>query len=297
MVITGYAGLINRKSEIVSFQRYNLKNVNRKLNMKLLNILLLSVLIAGLASSCGSGGNTSAKADKEKEKDCAGCPMAGTAACDAAKTGDGWVMLFDGKTTNGWRGYNKPSFPEKGWEVVNGELHVIGSGAGEAGGGGDIIYDKKFSNFELSLEWKTSKGGNSGIFILGQEIPGEPLYKSSPEFQILDNENHPDAKLGVNGNRKASSLYDMIPANPQNTKPFGEWNQAKILVYQGTVVFNSNGVNVVEFHLWTDDWKKMCANSKFKDWSWFVNTAKEGYIGLQDHGNDIWFRNIKIREL
>ena len=241
--------------------------------MKLVNILLSCVLVIGLATSCGSKGG----AKKEAAKD------------------DGFVSIFDGKTTTGWRGYNKPAFPAEGWEVVDGTLHVIGSGTGEAGNGGDIIYDKKLSNFELSLEWKISKGGNSGIFILAQEIPDEPIFKSSPEMQLLDNDNHPDAKLGVNGNRMAGSLYDLIPAVPQNTKPAGEWNQAGILCYQGTVVFKSNGVNVVEFHLWTEDWKKMVSNSKFKDWTWFLNTAKEGYIGLQDHGSDIWFRNIKLK--
>ncbi|HUV00798.1 MAG TPA: DUF1080 domain-containing protein [Bacteroidales bacterium] len=243
--------------------------------MKLVKIILLIVLVMGI-TSCGQ------KSKKESSK-----------AVD-----DGWVSLFDGKTTAGWRGYNKPAFPGQGWEVVDGTLRCIGSGAGEAGGaGGDIIYDKKFSNFELSLEWKISEGGNSGIFILGQEIPDEPIYKSSPEMQILDNDRHPDALLGVDGNRKAGSLYDLIPAVPQNTRPVGEWNQVGILVYQGTVVFKSNGANVLEFHLWTDEWKKMVINSKFKDWEWFVNPAKEGYIGLQDHGNDVWFRNIKIKEM
>ena len=158
----------------------------------------------------------------------------------------------------------------KGWEVVDGTLHCLETGTGEAGLGGDIIYDKKFSNFELSLEWKIGPGGNSGIFILAQEIPNEPIWKSSPEMQILDNDKHPDAKLGVNGNRMAGSLYDLIPAVPQNTKPAGEWNQAGILCYQGTVVFKSNGANVVEFHLWTEDWKKMVTNSKFKDCAWFL---------------------------
>jgi hypothetical protein len=243
--------------------------------MKLVNIILSFVIVAGITASCGSGKKV-AKTGKEEKT----------------------TVLFDGKSTAGWRGYNKPAFPEKGWEIVDGTLHVIGSGAGEAGGsGGDIIYDKKFSDFELSLEWKISEGGNSGIFILAQEIPGEPIYKSSPEMQILDNDKHPDAKLGVNGNRMAGSLYDLIPAKPQNTKPVGQWNQVKIMVYQGTVVFTQNGANVVEFHLWTDDWKKMVSNSKFKDWEWFLNTAKEGYIGLQDHGNDVWFRNIRIKEL
>jgi hypothetical protein len=241
--------------------------------MKIINILLSFVIVMGITSCASSG----------KKK---------------TTTGENWVSIFDGKTTTGWRGYNKTAFPEKGWEVVDGTLHCIGSGAGEAGGsGGDIIYDKKLSNFEFSLEWKISEGGNSGIFILGQEIPNTPIYESAPEMQVLDNERHPDAKLGVNGNRMAGSLYDLIPAVPQNAKPAGEWNKVSIICYQGTVVFNQNGANVVEFHLWTDAWKKMCADSKFKDWEWFINTAKEGYIGLQDHGNDVWFRNIKIREM
>ena len=246
--------------------------------MKVIKIMFVLALAASFLS-CGSG---------KKAK---------TSEAKPAAT-EVWTTLFDGSSTQGWRGYNKPAFPEKGWNIVDGTLHCIGSGAGEAGGsGGDIIYDKKFSNFELSLEWKISQGGNSGIFILAQEIPGVPIYESAPEMQILDNERHPDAKLGVNGNRMAGSLYDLIPAVPQNTKPAGEWNKVSIICYQGTVVFNQNGANVVEFHLWTDEWKKMCANSKFKDWEMFINTAKEGYIGLQDHGNDVWFRNIKIREL
>jgi hypothetical protein len=243
--------------------------------MKLINIILSCVLVLGLATSCGSKGT----AKKEAAKD------------------DGFVSIFDGKTTTGWRGYNKPAFPASGWEVVDGTLHCIASGNGEAGAGGDVIYDKKLSNFELDLEWKISEGGNSGIFILAQEIDSVPIYESSPEMQILDNDKHPDAKLGVDGNRMAGSLYDLIPAIPQNTKPAGEWNHAHILVYQGTVVFSSNGANVVEFHLWTDAWKKMVLGSKFKDWPMFLNTAKEGYIGLQDHGNDVWFRNIKLKVL
>lgn len=253
-----------------------------------LNIITTVALASFLLFSCGQQGGKPSGTEKSDtaKKD----TLKGTKTPD-----EGFVGIFDGKTTTGWRGYNKPAFPEKGWEVVDGTLHCIGSGTGEAGSGGDIIYDKKLSNFELALEWKISEGGNSGIFILGQEIEGEPLYKSAPEMQILDNERHPDAKLGVNGNRMAGSLYDLIPANPQNTKPAGEWNQVRIICYQGTVVFNQNGANVVEFHLWTDDWKKMVANSKFKDWQWFVNPAKEGYIGLQDHGNDVWFRNIRLK--
>ena len=204
----------------------------------------------------------------------------------------GWTYLFDGTSTEGWRGYNKGTFPSEGWIIEDGTLrHVAGAG------GGDIIYDKKFSNFELSFEWKISDGGNSGVFILAQEIPEQAIYMSAPEFQILDNDKHPDAKLGINGNRTATSLYDMIPANPQNTKPAGEWNSAGIIVNNGKVSYLSNGETVVEFTIWTDEWYAMVANSKFKDWPYFVNPAKEGYIGLQDHGDDVWFRNVKIKEL
>jgi hypothetical protein len=210
---------------------------------------------------------------------------------------EGWTLLFDGESTEHWRGYNKEGFPEKGWTVEDGTLHVIGTGKGEAGGGGDIITRKKYKNFELSLEWKVSEGGNSGIFYLAREKADQPIWKSAPEMQILDNARHPDATLGVDGNRAAGALYDLIPAKPQTAKPAGEWNHVKILVFKGTVVHWMNGENVLEYHLWTQDWEEMVANSKFKDYEDFINTAQEGYIGLQDHGDDVWFRNIKIREL
>lgn len=211
---------------------------------------------------------------------------------------EGWKLLFDGKTSKGWRGYKKDHFPD-GWKVDNGTLHCIGSGRGEAGAkeGGDIIYDKPFQNFDLTLEWKISKGGNSGIFYLGQEEL-DFIWKTAPEMQVLDNVNHPDAKLGKNGNRMAGSLYDLIPADPQNAKPYGEWNKVEIIVYKGTVVHKMNGETVLEYHLWTPEWKELVAGSKFpklnKDWA---EVAAKGYIGLQDHGDDVWFRNIKIKEL
>ena len=214
-----------------------------------------------------------------------------------AELEEGWVLMFNGMTPDGWRSHNGEAFPEHGWEVVDGTLHVIGSGRGEAGGGGDILFDRKFSNFELSLEWKVSEGGNSGIFYLAQEIPGDPVWKSAPEMQILDDAKHPDAKLGKDGNRAAGALYDLIPGKFEAVKPAGEWNHAKVLVYKGTVVHTMNGENVLEYHLWTDDWKNMVANSKFKDYEHFMNPAQEGFIVLQDHGDDVWFRNIKIREL
>ena len=258
------------------------------------NLFKISILFSLiLLISCG----TQSKKDGEEQKEETTEMKAEPNTLTQAEIDDGWVLLFDGETTEGWRGYNLDSFPAKGWEVTDGTLHVIGTGKGEAGGGGDIIYDKKFDNFELALEWKVSEGGNSGIFYLAKEIPGTPIWKSAPEMQILDNEKHVDAKLGKDGNRQAGSLYDLIPADPQNAKPAGEWNHVKILVYKGTVVHYMNGEPVLEYHLWTDDWKNIVADSKFADWEEFVNTAKEGYIGLQDHGDDVWFRNIKIKEL
>jgi hypothetical protein len=211
----------------------------------------------------------------------------------------GWEVLFDGTSTEGWRGVNSETLPGA-WTIVDGAFQCKGSGMGEAGAhdGGDILFDKKFSNFHLKIEWKISEGGNSGIFYLGQEIEGWPIWKTAPEMQVLDNEKHPDAMLGKNGNRQAGSLYDLVPAVPQNAKPVGEWNTCEIMVYKGTVIHKQNGEVVVEYHLWTEDWNAMVADSKFPglnpDWA---NVAKEGYIGIQDHGDDVWFRNISIKEL
>jgi hypothetical protein len=218
---------------------------------------------------------------------------------------EGWELLFDGKTMDKWKGYCKENVPAA-WSVTeDGTMHISGSGKGEAGAenGGDIITREKYENFELSLEWKVSEGGNSGIFYLAREtcgfdtIPGDPIWKSSLEMQIIDNEKNPDAKLGIDGNHQAGSLYDLIAAKPQSAKPANEWNEIRITVYKGTVIHWMNGKNILEYHLWTKDWKAMCAKSKFAEFPDFVNTAETGYIGLQDHGDDVWFRNIKIRKL
>lgn len=227
---------------------------------------------------------------------------------------DGYYVLFDGTSLNGWRGYGKDNVPSR-WTVEDGCIKFSGTGTGEGqtGEGGDLIFARKFKNFILELEWKVSKGGNSGIFYLAQEVKTvredgsekyEPIYISSPEYQVLDNANHPDAFLGVDGNRQSASLYDMIPAKPQNSNAFGEWNKAKIMVYKGTVVHGQNDANVVEYHLWTDHWTQMLQASKFSQEKWplafeLLNNCggenHEGYFGLQDHGDDVWYRNIRIK--
>lgn len=219
-----------------------------------------------------------------------------------AEIAEGFKLLFDGATFDGWRGYLKDSFPAGGWVIDSGALKCNGSGRGEAGGasGGDIIYAaQKFSNFHLKLEWKISEGGNSGIFYLGQEDPKfDAIWMTAPEMQVLDNERHPDAQAGKDGNRQAGSLYDLIPAVPQNAKPAGQWNTAEIKVYKGTVWHIQNGVTVLEYHLWTPEWNKLVAGSKFPEYNpnW-AKVATEGYISLQDHGDDVWYRNIKIKQL
>lgn len=230
---------------------------------------------------------------------------------------DGYIVIFNGKDFTGWRGYGKDHVPTK-WSIEDGAIKFTGSGGGEAqdGDGGDIIFTHKFKNFELEFEWKISKGGNSGVFYLAQEVQAkdpktgemrmEHIYISAPEAQILDNANHPDAKMGKDNNRQSMSLYDMIPAVPQNSKPFGEWNTSKIMVYQGTVVHGQNGENVVEYHLWTQQWTDMLQASKFSQEKWplafeLLNNCggpdRQGYIGFQDHGNDVWFRNIRVKVL
>ena len=219
-----------------------------------------------------------------------------------------YITLFDGESFKGWRGYNRDDIPAK-WIIEDGALKIQGSGQGEAhtDDGGDIIFAHKFKNFELTFDWKVTTGSNSGVFYLAQEIKGENIWISSPEYQILDNINHIDAGMGENGNRQSASLYDMIPANPQNANPIGEWNQGAVVVYKGTVIHKQNGKVVLEYHLWTDKWNQMIANSKFKPGGDFPlayglltnigGPEKEGYIGFQDHGDDVWFKNIKVKVL
>lgn len=279
-----------------------------------------SVLLASAAimmcyfTSCNGGKKEEAAAQAEEATTEAAAPeyklMEGLPTVDLAdfpKDADGKITLFDGKTLKGWRGYNRADVPAR-WTVDNGAIRMTGSGAGEAGAkdGGDLVFAHKFRNFELEWEWKVAKGSNSGVFILIQEVEGQPSYISAPEYQILDNVNHPDAKLGKDGNRQSASLYDMIPAKPQNSKPFGEWNKSKIMCYKGTIVHYQNDEPVVEYHLWTQQWKELLDNSKFSKDKWplayelLMNCGgenKEGLIGLQDHGDDVWYRNITIKEL
>ncbi len=210
---------------------------------------------------------------------------------------EGWMLLFNGKNFDGWRQCNGTAMP-KNWKIEDHAMKVFTAPEKKKGhgSGGDILYPgKKFKNFELSVDWKTSSEGNSGIFYAVQEVPGKPIYYAAPEIQVLDNKDASDNKID---SHLAGSLYDMIAADPKTVNPAGEWNTIVVKVKDGHVTHTQNGVKVVEYTLWTPEWDTMVQNSKFKNFPGFTNgIAKEGYIGLQDHGHAIWFRNIKIREL
>ncbi len=208
----------------------------------------------------------------------------------------GWRLLWDGKTSDGWRGARAEEFPKSGWTIKDGELTVAETSGGEAAAGGDIVTREKFSDFELVVDFKISAGANSGVKIFVD--PGLNKGEGSaigPEFQILDDVKHPDAKLGRDGNRTMGSLYDMIAAPADKlVMPIGEWNHARILSLDQHVEFWLNGRKTVEFERGSAAWKETVAISKYKVWPAF-GELQQGHILLQDHGNQVAFRNIKIR--
>ncbi len=215
----------------------------------------------------------------------------------------GWRLLWDGKTSEGWRGAKLDGFPQEGWQMKDGTLTVLATDGGESTGPGDIVTIDQFSDFELELEFKITKGANSGI----KYFVDPALNKGSGsaigcEFQILDDRNHPDAKMGVNGNRTVGSLYDLITADnlsvPGRGKQFkrvGAWNHARIVSKNGKVEHWLNNEKVVEYDRFSQVFRALVAYSKYKDWENFGQWP-EGHILLQDHGNTVHYRSIKIRE-
>jgi hypothetical protein len=213
----------------------------------------------------------------------------------------GWKLLWDGKTTDGWRSTRGLTFPATGWEVKDGLLCVTEHGGEEGGNAGDILTTRKYANFELSVDFRITTGANSGIkyFVDPNYAPGHDGHGSAIgfEYQILDDAVHPDAKKGNNGDRTVASLYDMIPAaKDKPIKPVGEWNTARIVIRGAHGEHWLNGVKVLEYDRATPHFQQIIAESKFHIYPHF-GEANDGYILLQDHGFPVFFRNIKIRDL
>jgi hypothetical protein len=203
---------------------------------------------------------------------------------------DGWQLLFDGKTTGAWHTYGKSGIG-KGWKAEDNTLHIDPS----VKDGGDIVTNEEFENFHLKLEWKIATKGNSGIMFYVKEDAAKyaSTYFTGPEMQVLDNAGHADAAIPKH---RAGDLYDLIAVSKETVKPVGEWNAAEIKADNGKLDFYMNGEHVVNTVMWNDAWRNMIANSKFKQWPDF-GTFKQGKIALQDHGDHVWFRNIRIKKL
>lgn len=204
----------------------------------------------------------------------------------------GFVPLFDGTSTSGWHAYGKKA-ATAAWKVENGELHFDPTAA-KNGQGGDLVTDKEYTNFHLKLEWKVAANANSGIiFFVNEDLAKfKNTYETGLEMQVLDNNGHPDGKIEKH---RAGDLYDLIKSTTEPVKPVGEWNSVDIVCKFGKLQMLLNGVKVVETMLWDDKFKSLVAGSKFATWPGFA-AFQSGKIALQDHGDNVWYRNIMIKE-
>jgi len=203
----------------------------------------------------------------------------------ASEREQGWTLLFNGQDLSQWRNFKHDAL-HSGWQINEGAMHL------SAGGAGDILSRASYRDFELQLEWKIAEGGNSGIFILVDES-GQYIYSHAPEVQILDNAKHSDNKID---SHRSGSLYDMVAAHPSSFKPAGQWNQVRIKLQDDLLQVWQNQVCTTSIVLGSSTWQKLVAASKFATWPGF-GEQRSGHIGLQDHGDKVWFKNIKIREL
>ena len=207
-----------------------------------------------------------------------------------------WISLFDGKTTKGWHSFGKTTVGEA-WKVEDGAI-IFDPAVKQAGkSAGDIVTNEGFKDFHLQLEWKISKNGNSGIIFFVQDNPTKynETWHTGPEMQVLDNEGHPDGKII---SHRAGNLYDLIVGDESGVKPAEEWNQVDIIANKGTLIMKLNGVTTVNTHLGDDSWKELIRRSKFSQGeSPDFGKVFSGHISLQDHGDKVWYRNIRIQKL
>lgn len=244
-------------------------------------LMILAALVAVPASGCAqSSGEASPPSATDGE-------VAGQDALNTlteAERAEGWRLLFDGTSLDQWKGYQTETVPES-WAAVDGMLARVG-------GGGDLMTRSQFGSFELSLEWRVEEGGNSGILYLVTEAPNR-MWEAAPEYQVLDDAAHRDGQSPLTS---AGAAYALYPAPRGVVKPAGEWNASRIVVDGTRVEHWLNGQKLLEYDLDSEDFRQRVADSKFSEWPIF-GQARRGHIGLQDHGNPVWYRNLKIREI
>ena len=248
-------------------------------------LVVALLLVPWVAAAQGCGGEGAAdmnSADGDAAEPSAVAQEPPPNQLTAEEAAAGWRLLFDG-TLDGWRGYRREDVPG-GWSVQDGAL-TFTPGAGD----GTLITVEQFADFELSLDWKLEEGGNSGVLYRATEAERAP-YWTGPELQILDNAGHPDGRAPETS---AGSNYALHAPSEDVTRPVGEWNQVRIVVRGARVEHWMNGVGIVEYDLWTDEWRGMVAKTKFAEWPGY-GMAPAGHIGLQDHGDAVWYRNIRI---
>lgn len=239
-----------------------------------------------LLGFCACNNHTAEKKENQKSETMT------VASLSEEEKKEGWQLLFDGQSTRGWHQYGGGS-PAAAWKAEDGTLHFVAAEKKDTSGT-DIVTDEEFENFDLKLEWKISVNGNSGImFYVKESSQFRKPYQTGPEMQVLDNQGHPDAKIPKH---RAGDLYDLISCSRETVKPALEWNEVEIKCVNGKLDFWLNGENVVSTQLWDDNWKKMVAASKFSQWPEF-GTFHKGRICLQDHGDEVWYRNIRIKRL
>lgn len=244
-----------------------------------MKILILITALAVSIVSCNETKNTTDKVEME-----------------ISNNDTGWISLFDGKSLKGWHNYGKTTIGEA-WKIADGAFYLdtTKKEGWQTAAGGDIVTDEEYENFHLMVDWKIAAGGNSGIIFNIHEdtTQYEYVWQTGPEMQVLDNELHFDSKIIKH---RAGDLYDLITSSPETVKAAGEWNHAEIISNNGQLDFFLNGSKVIGTTMWDDKWEKMIAESKFKEYADF-GTYKKGHIALQDHGNTVWFKNVKIKRL
>ena len=260
-------------------------------NMRSLSIAAIFVMFV----SCNNGETKSATGtQKDTVSSVTTITETNNTLSDAEKTA-GWKLLFDGSSTAGWHVFNNKS-DGHAWVVNNGAIHLDPKEIKEwqTVGGGDLITAGEYDNFHFTMEWKVADSGNSGLILfINENTKYEHTWHTGPEMQVLDNNGHPDSKIIKH---RAADLYDLISSFPETVKKAGEWNKVDVISNKDSLEFHLNGTKVLGTRMWDDTWKKMIKGSKFKDMPDF-GTYKKGHIGLQDHGNKVWFRNIKIMKL